>query len=250
MQVIVDNILTSYKKYGSGKKVILCLHGWGDSTEGFASLEKFSLDKYTTILLDLPGFGGSGRPPQDWGLPEYGRFVGKFLQKIDLAPGAVIGHSNGGAIAIFAIGTEIIAPEKLILIASSGVRTSTSLKKTLHMILAKIAKMLIFFLPKRTQRTIKKKLYTKIGSDYMVIEDMQEIFKRIVSRDILEDAERVKTPTLLIYGSNDFVTPLWQAKKIAGAIKNSKLEVIEGAEHFPHKDQPEKIKNLIEEFLK
>lgn len=250
MQVIVDNILTSYKKYGSGKKVILCLHGWGDSTEGFATLEKFSPDKYTTILLDLPGFGGSGRPPQDWGLPEYGRFVGKFLQKIDQVPSAVIGHSNGGAIAIFAVGTSIIKPQKLILIASSGIRISASLKKTLHKILAKIARLLIFFLPKRTQKTIKKKLYTKIGSDYMVIEDMQEIFKRIVSYDILEDAKKVKTSTLLIYGSNDFVTPLWQAKKISGAIENSKLEIIEGAEHFPHKDEPEEVKNLIEDFLK
>ena len=29
-----------------------------------------------------PGFGGSARPPLSWGLPEYGKFVEKFLKKI------------------------------------------------------------------------------------------------------------------------------------------------------------------------
>lgn len=250
MQVIVDNILTSYKKYGSGKKVILCLHGWGDSVESFDALGQFSPDKYTTILLDLPGFGGSARPPLDWGLTEYGQFVEKFSKKIDIKPYALLGHSNGGAISIFASGSGDTPPSKLVLIASSGVRSTDNLKKTIHKLLAKIAKLLIFALPKNTQRKIKKKLYTRIGSDYMVVEELQDVFKRIVSYDVLNDARKIKNPTLLIYGSNDLITPLWQAKKIAEAIPDSKLEVIEGAEHFPHKQQPEKVKKLIEDFLK
>jgi pimeloyl-ACP methyl ester carboxylesterase len=249
MQVIVDNILTSYKKHGTGKKVVLCLHGWGDSSDGFKALGAFSQNKYTTLHLDLPGFGASGRPPLSWGLPEYGQFIGRFLQKIDLKPHSIIGHSNGGAIAIFAVSSKIIEPKKLVLIASSGVRGATSFKKIIYKVLAKIAKLVVSALPKRVRSKLKKNLYTRIGSDYMVIEELQEIFKRIISYDILSDAEKVKTPALLIYGTNDYVTPIWQAEKIAGAIKDSKLEIIDGAEHFPQKDQPEKVKRLIEDFL-
>jgi pimeloyl-ACP methyl ester carboxylesterase len=249
MQVIVDNILTSYKKYGAGKKVILCLHGWGDSIESFDSLGQLPPTKYTTILLDLPGFGGSARPPLSWGLPEYGKFIGKFLKKIDLKPYALIGHSNGGAIAIFANSSGVVKPSKLVLIASSGVRTTATLKKTMHRLLAKIAKVLVFLLPKSTQRKIKRKLYTRIGSDYMVVEGLQEIFKRIVSYDVLADARKITTPTLLIYGSDDLITPLWQAEKIKSEIPKSKLEVIDGAEHFPHKQQPDKVNKLLEDFL-
>ncbi|MEX2014345.1 MAG: alpha/beta hydrolase, partial [Candidatus Saccharimonadales bacterium] len=220
------------------------------SVESFNSLGPFSPAKYTTILLDLPGFGGSARPPLSWGLPEYGEFVGRFLKKTNLEPYGVIGHSNGGAIAIFANGSGIIKLSKLVLIGSSGVRSTATFKKTIHKFLAKIAKLLVFLLPKNTQRKIKKKLYTKIGSDYMVVEDLQEIFKRIVSYDVLADAKKITTPTLLIYGSNDLVTPLWQADKITGELQNSKLEIIDGAEHFPHKEQPGKVKKLIEDFLK
>lgn len=249
MQVIVDHILTSYKKYGSGQKVILFLHGWGDSIKSFELLNDFPADKYTSIYLDLPGFGGSARPPLSWGLPEYGRFVGNFLQKIDVKPYAVVGHSNGGAIAIFSTSSKIIEPKRLVLIGSSGIRSTASAKKMIYKILAKIAKFLIRVLPKHIQDRIKKRLYTKIGSDYMVAEELQDIFKRVVSYDVLKNAAQIKIPSLLIYGSDDYVTPVWQAKKLAGAVKGSKLEIIEGAEHFPHKDQPETVKKLMEEFL-
>lgn len=250
MQVIVDNILTSYKKYGSGKKVILCLHGWGDSTEGFEALGQFSPDKYNTILLDLPGFGGTSRPSFAWGLPEYAEFVGRFLRKIKAEPYALVGHSNGGAISIFAISSGIIKPKKLILLASSGVRSAVSLKKTFYKALAKPVKLLIFLLPKSIQKKIKKKLYAKIGSDYMVVDGLQETFRKVVNYDILADAKKVRTPTLLVYGENDLITPIWQAKKIAAEISGSKLKIIDQADHFPHKGHPEKVKKLIEDFLK
>lgn len=250
MQVIVDDILTSYKKYGSGKKIILCLHGWGDSSKGFEALGPFSSDKYTTIFLDLPGFGGTARPPSIWGLPEYAEFVGKFTQKIKLPPHVVLGHSNGGAIAVLAVSSKIIEPDKLILIASSGIRSVTSLKKTFHKFLAKIARLLIFILPEATQKKIKRKLYARIGSDYMVVDGLQETFKKIISYDVTSDAQKITIPALLIYGSNDLITPVWQAKKIAAAIADSKLEIIDGAEHFPHKDQPKKVREMVEEFIK
>ncbi len=250
MQVIVDNILTSYKKYGSGKKVILCLHGWADSSESFEMQAKLLPKQYTAILLDLPGFGGSSKPPASWGIPQYADFAGKFIKKIDMEPYGVIGHSNGGAIAIFAVGSKIIAAERLILIASSGLRSAISAKKIIYKILAKAAKVFIFILPKGAQKKIKQRLYGKIGSDYMVAEDLKENFKKIVSYDVSSDAKKIKTPTLLIYGEDDLITPLIQARKIASYIEDSKLEIISKAGHFPHKDQPEKAREIIEDFLK
>lgn len=249
MQAIVDNILTSYKKSGSGKKVVLCLPGWGDTVEGFAAMGELSPNKYTTVLLDLPGFGGTAKPKTVWGLPEYAEFIGKFIQKTALTPYALMGHSNGGAISVLAVSSGSVRPKKMILLASSGVRTGTSVKKIFHKIGAKLVKIFIFIFPKNTQKKIKQKVYSKIGSDYMAIDGLQETFKKVVSYDVISDARNIEIPTLLVYGSNDFVTPLSQAEKIAEAIKNSELKVIDSAEHFPHKDQPKKVKKLIEDFL-
>jgi predicted esterase len=39
MQVVVDGLLTNYSQSGSGK-VLLLLHGWGDSSHSFVELQK------------------------------------------------------------------------------------------------------------------------------------------------------------------------------------------------------------------
>lgn len=249
MQIVVDGLLTAYQKRGSGKKVILWLHGWGDSVVGFDGLGKFSSETCTSVLLDLPGFGGTERPSRAWDLPDYSDFIAKFIKKLDIDLYMVVGHSNGGAIAINALATRRVSAQKLVLLASSGIRTGTSIKKILHILGAKIAKVFVAILPKSTQKSLKKKLYTRIGSDYMTVEGMQETFKNIIEYDISDEAKQITVPTLLVYGSNDLITPVWQAKKIASAIEDSKLEIIEGAQHFPHKDQPEKVKKMIEDFL-
>src|SRR5579864_3127543 len=45
-------------------------------------------------------------------------------------------------------------------------------------------------------------------------------------------------PTLIVWGANDRIIPLVHAYKAHAAIPNSRLEVIEGAGHFPHVEAP------------
>lgn len=42
---------------GRGSKIVLCLHGFGESKSSFALLEKHLQDKYTFLCLDLPFHG-------------------------------------------------------------------------------------------------------------------------------------------------------------------------------------------------
>src|ERR1700761_1960117 len=104
MQVVVDSLLTQYVRTGKGK-VVLLLHGWGDSAAGLRDLQAVLGKRYDVIALNLPGFGGTGNPPVAWGLTDYAQFVAHFLHKIGVSDVyAVLGHSNGGAIAIRGLG--------------------------------------------------------------------------------------------------------------------------------------------------
>lgn len=40
MQIIVNKLLVNYSELGGGKKVILFLHGWADSSKTFEMLSK------------------------------------------------------------------------------------------------------------------------------------------------------------------------------------------------------------------
>src|SRR5687767_7106943 len=114
MQVIVDSLLTHYEVHGKGRPVLL-LHGWGDSAAGLQKLQAALARKHRVIALDLPGFGGTQPPENAWGLDDYAYFVDHFLAKTDTKQlKALIGHSNGGAIAIRGMARGWLSADRLV----------------------------------------------------------------------------------------------------------------------------------------
>lgn len=249
MQVIVDALLTHYEQAGVGKTVVL-LHGWGDSLEGLKGLRTKLSKTYHVIALDLPGFGTSQASPEAWGLDDYGQFVADFLKKIDATQvWAVIGHSNGGAIAIRSIARGWIEPERIVLLAAAGIRGEYKGRNRAYRVVAKTGKLASKPLPKAIQNTLRKKLYTTIGSDMLVAEHLQETFKRVVTDDVQDDASHILIPALLIYGEADTQAPVWYGERYHELIANSTLEVLPSVGHFVHLERPEVVDKAIERFL-
>lgn len=249
MQAIVNGLLTSYERTGSRGKTILLLHGWADSKETFEQLPNKLTNSYDLISLDLPGFGGSETPKTPWALDDFANFIAGFIKKLNLEVDCIIGHSNGGAIAIHGLSNNTFQADKLVLIASSGVRNPGSIRNKALKLASKPAKLAVSLAPRKSQQKIKKKLYKSIGSDYMVSENMKETFKNIVSADVLDDASKVIQPTILIYGDKDESTPVSLGRKLEALIKGSRLYVIDNAGHFVHQEKTDKVASIIEDFI-
>ncbi len=250
MNIVVDNLLTNYKLSGKGKLVLL-LHGWGDSAAGLAKLQKELAANYEVLALDLPGFGGTQAPAAAWDLDDYARFIAATLKKLEIGqPYAVIGHSNGGALAIRAVSLEQLQPQKIVLLAASGVRTSSAGKRLFLKIVAKTGNVATIWMPERYRKGLRKSLYGAAGSDMLVMPGLEDTFKKTVRQDVQADAVVIDVPTLLIYAADDDAVPVADGKQYHSLIPHSRLEVIKEAGHFVHADQPEKVTQLIQEFLK
>lgn len=249
MQVVVDGLLTNYEISGKGK-IILFLHGWGDNLETFRQLVQKLSNNYRVVSLDLPGFGKTETPNDSYDLEKFSMFVKNFLVKTSNDQiYAIIGHSNGGAIAIKGTSNNIIECSKLVLLASSGIRNQNNNTKKLTRIIFKIAKQFTKILPIHLQDKLKRKAYKTVGSEMFVAENMQETFKSVVSEDLVEQADKISADTMLIYGSKDEATPVEYGKLLNSKIKYSKLNIISGAGHFVHHDEPEEVENIIKTFL-
>lgn len=250
MQVVVDGLLTQYTLKGQGRLVVL-LHGWGDDSRTFGQLQTALAEKYQVLAMDLPGFGGSQPPQAVWNLDNYAHFVQKTLQKLRLGPlYTLVGHSNGGAIAIRAISLGALQPEKLVLLAAAGIRSGGSGRRAALKVVAKTGNIATIWLPERYRRSLRKRLYGVAGSDMLVVPQLQETFKRSVRQDVQADAATIKLPTLLVYGAKDRAVPLAHGHKYRQIIANSKLEVLDNSGHFVHHEQPERLQQLVEDFLK
>lgn len=249
MNVVVDGLMTNYQKLGKGKVVVL-LHGWGDSAKSFSKIIEDLQDSYTVLALDLPGFGGTQTPEHAWGLEDYAGFVANWLKKIDIEQvHALIAHSYGGSMAIAGLGNGILKADKLVLLASSGVRSGKRLRKKLLKAGAKAAKGPLYLLPPSRRQKLRRKFYESVGSDLTLLPHMELTFKRIIGEDVQSAATQIKIPALLLYGTRDNDTPLKDGRILHRALSNSELKVIDGAGHFLHQEQPAKITEAIRLFL-
>ncbi len=249
MQAMVDGLVTQYEMRGKGKTVLL-LHGWGDRAAGLKLLAD-SLSKYFTVIVpDLPGFGGTASPPEAWDLSDYSRFVAHFLHKIGAQDVyAVLGHSNGGAIAVRGLGRATFSADKLVLVASAGIRGTYNARTKIQRMVVKAGKAAASPLPRGIKQKLRRRVYDAIGSDMLVAEHLQETFKKVVTDDVRQDAARITIPVLLVYGEDDLATPVHYGELFHEVIDGSTLEVISGAGHFVYLDRPHEVTNAVLEFL-
>lgn len=247
MKIIINNLVTEYDDQGQGP-LVLMLHGWGNDLHSFDRLSEKLKSKYRVVRLDLPGFGGTQRPAR-WILDDYIDFVISFLQKMNLEPEVLLGHSFGGRIIIKGVGQNRFKPRKIVMISPAGVSLFKSRRKLLGF-LSKIGSLVLFVPPFLFWRQkIKRLFYKLIRSDYDESGPMKEIFGAVVGEDLTPFARAVSLPTLLVWGESDQTTPLSDGKLLHTLMTNSKLETIKEVGHFAHIEKSEEVVKLIEQFL-
>lgn len=249
MKFIVQNSATEYEDSGQGP-VFLMLHGWKDSLRTFDELVA-RLPGYRIVRLDMPGFGQSEAPKKAWGVGEYVEFVQAFIEKLGVTPEIIAGHSFGGRVAIKGVGTGVLKPKKLVLIAAAGFARRRTLKNHLFAGVAKVGRALTSIPPFNIwQNMIRRKLYDTLGSDYFRAGALKDTFVKVVSEDLSDYAANITIPTLLVWGRQDTSTPLTHGERLHELIESSQLDIVNGAGHFVHREQPEKVVEFITRFLK
>lgn len=241
--IIVNNLHVKYFEIGKGSAALF-LHGWGADANSFNSILN-QLKDFRCISLSLPGFGGSQKPSEDWGVFEYSAFVRDFIEKLQIEPIIIIGHSFGGRVAIKGISKELLKPQKLVLIASAGA-SRKSFGSIIISLVAKVAHLFSFIPP---LRSMINKMKSILGSDdYKNSGDMRNIFLKVVNENLESDAKCIKIPTLLIWGEEDQTTTLVEARRLKAAISSSNLKIFPGAGHYVFKDEYVKVAKEIREF--
>ena len=250
-QVIVNNLLVNYYGLASddpAAETVVFLHGWLVNAEIWRStIEGLHAQKDCNIYaLDLPGFGKSQALEDDFDLEGYTQVVKGFIEKLNLKGVVLVGHSFGGRIAIKLSAQSPDLIRKLVLADSAGFRDKSFRKRTI-VFLSKFFRPLLY-LP--FLKLLRPKFYKVIGSDYLNTNiDLRATFLKIVNEDLTEYLPKISAPTLIIWGDKDRDTPMWFAKKINSLVRNSRLEILKGAEHISFIDKPEEFNKALIDFI-
>jgi pimeloyl-ACP methyl ester carboxylesterase len=68
-------------------------------------------------------------------------------------------------------------------------------------------------------------------------------------KNLLPVLDRISVPLLAVWGESDNISPPENAEIISAHVKNSEVQVMQGAGHACYLDRPEEFKSLLRNFL-
>jgi pimeloyl-ACP methyl ester carboxylesterase len=238
--------LANQKKEMGPMKNILILHGWTyttDKWEGFTDL--IGRSGSTAILLNVPGL--TSETDRVWTLDDYVEWLNVLVSKEKEKP-VLVGHSNGGRIALAFASKYPGKLSYLVLVDAAGIyhnELPIRIKRSVFKHLATLGK-------KFTSSSLLRRLLYKLAreSDYKnASPNMRETMANLISVDLTPELEKITTPTLIIWGELDNLTPLTDGKLMHKLIRNSELYTIKGAGHSPQYTHPKEVTKKLEEVL-
>lgn len=234
------------------KKTLIILPGWGGSSETWKNFAELARNDFDVHIFDLPCFGTEPAPKDVWGVEEYANFVKQKIKNLNLEEQPILlGHSFGGQVATFLVGTDNSVCKKLILCGAAVIRNNNTAKNVIFGTLATAGKC-IFSMPVlwRAKTYAEKILYKLADSpDYKKTSGTErEIFKKVIRQDMQHMLQHIKIPTLVLWGKHDTYTPLTQGRAIAKQLPYATFELIEDAKHGIHLQAPHELLMRIKNF--
>ena len=226
-------------------KKIFILHGWAYDTKKWEPfLEKLRRNNVDPILLKIPGL--TDKIDKPWNIDDYVNWLDTKLQGQKNI--ILLGHSNGGKIAL---SYAIKYPgniNKIFLLNSAGIYHNDPVIRIKRLIFGYLAKFGKKF---TTSPVLKNILYKVVGeNDYNQSSNvMKETMQNLININLTPKLQEIKTPTIVIWGENDTITPVSDAHVFNNGIKKSKLIVIDNARHSPQFTHVGEVAKIIYEHI-
>ena len=244
-----------YAEGPSSGPVVVLIHGLGGRAEDWSNLASYlARAGYRVYLPDLPGYGRSQKPRDfsysvhDQAAAVVGFFDALGLQQVDLG-----GWSMGGWIV------QLIAaghPERirhLILFDSAGIYEKPSwdtglfTPQTPHQLDELDA--LLQPHPPSVPGFVARDILRISAKNAWVIH--RALAAMLTAQDVTDGLlPHLKMPVLIVWGAEDRITPLDQAKKIHALVPQSQLEVIPGCGHLAPSQCTAQIGPKVVAFVK
>jgi pimeloyl-ACP methyl ester carboxylesterase len=238
-----------FKFVDEGKgEVLLLLHGlFGALSNWEGVVSRFS-QNFRVVIPMLPIYE---MPIKEAGLEGLRKFVEDFIAFKKLDELIIMGNSLGGHVALLYTLKNSQRVKKLILTGSSGLFEDSmggSYPKRGNYEYIKERVAYTFYDPNVATKDLVDEVFETTRSIPKCMR-IVAIAKSAQRNNMAEEIPNIKTPTLLVWGLNDTITPPIVAHEFNRLIPNSTLRFIDRCSHAPMMEHPEKFNELVEDFL-
>lgn len=249
-----------------GKPPLVLVHGLGQNgLMDWEAIIELMKDRYYIIAPDLPGFGQSSVSSGRLSPANFAAVLHWLIDSEELDDVHLVGHSMGGAVALYYAARYPDRVAKLSLINAAGILHRAALVKSM----AEVDERNYSFLPEFLQRPVARMMNfgNRMVESINLWPDVTRPLQKndlawgyvmgdqpngnaalsLINTDYSQIVNAINVPTHIIWGARDPIAPLRTAFLLDGLISPSNLHIIADAEHVPIKSHSGAVAAFLED---
>ena len=267
----VDGFQVWWEYHGTGDREPVCLlNGLAMHTKAWYGFLPTLLDEFDVVLYDYLGQGESSKDDVPYSIPEFARYLTLILDEIGQERAHVMGISYGGFIALdfarlfqerlhtLVLSGILLSRERLFeLYQDISLRFYRSTRETFdlytHYMYEKIfGEGFAAKIPPEQFEAMRQRFFDRyVDQRHCLIRltEAQNPFFGSIDAN-LDGYRAIRTPTLMVAGSQDRAIPLWQQERIRDILPNTRWELVEGSGHVVYIERPDVFFPAIKTFAR
>ncbi len=239
----------TYAEAGEGQAIIV-LHGLMGTLSNFDEvLNHFSTNGYKVIIPELPIYT---LPLLKTNIKNLSKFLKEFMAFKNIDKTILLGNSLGGHIALYFTKLNLDSVAGLVLTGSSGLYEKSlgnTYPKRGDYDYIKEKTEEVFYDPKVASKEMVDEVFASVNNRHKVIRTLA-IAKSAIRHNMAKDLLEMNTPSCIIWGKNDTVTPPEVAEEFDKLLPDSNLFWIDKCGHTPMMEHPEEFNKILGSWLK
>lgn len=254
----------------AGAPPLVLVHGFGGSLHSWRKVAPdLAAAGYRVIAFDLPGFGFSERPHDEWAYTPEGQAetLAELLTSLGLRKGEPIhlaGHSFGGGVALTFAAARPDRVRSLVLVDSTlptfsrAPRADWPLYRPFTYLLIRTLGLRRLFVRAALEKAFHddSRVTQELVDEYrnrLVLRGPAGAYRGLTGplpRERLDvDLSEVAPPTLIAWGEEDALIPVRAGRAAAEAIPDARLVTLPDCGHLPMEECPEALVEAMVGFL-
>lgn len=267
-QIGVAGARVNYCELGEAGHPIVFVHGLGGCWQNWLENIPHIARSHRVIALDLPGFGHSPMPPWEVSIAAYGELLDEFCRRLNLHECTLVGNSMGGFISAEAAIAQPEWVDRLVLVSPAGI----SSVRVRHQPADALARLLALTEPVAHRlrsrglrrwrlryalfgsvfdapHQLRPELLWEFSNGAASAEAFLPALDALIGYDYIHRLDRVRVPTLIVWGRNDRIIPAADALEYERHLSDSRLEVFDRTGHVAMAERPVRFNRLLERFI-
>ena len=246
-----------YETAGSGRPVVM-LHALPfDHNLWLYQVARFS-SRFTTIAMDLRGWGRSAKPISPFSLEDMGKDVLGIMSDLNLRdPAILLGCSIGSKIALMLACDHPDRFGAAILVGGNSGPQNFANRIAAYLENAAAGTLREFHLSHLRHGVTQAWADSPIGryllhgfverGETLDAESIAQVFRALENSDLTPKLAECRVPTLIVNGEHDGARP--GGERTASMIKHAEHQIIPGTGHCCFLEDPEAFDELVQGFL-